>query len=190
MKPGALEFIFAPGPKAQQLVQRLADKGGWGQITGPHGTGKSTLLATLEPHFRVAGWTPVSFSLHDGQRRMPPQWKTTIRETARTARHLIVIVDGYEQLGWFAASQLQRMCRRKHWGLLVTAHRDMGFPTVYRTASSLKLVETLIDRLVAADCGQFDHDLVRNVFEQHNGNLRDIFFALFDHYERHCRHDE
>ena len=47
------------------------ENGWWGEILGPHGAGKSALLATLIPAVERAGRRPVLVELHDGQRRLP-----------------------------------------------------------------------------------------------------------------------
>src|SRR5688572_22171912 len=53
--PGAVAFVFRPGESAAQLVERLRASDWFGQVIGPHGTGKSTLLAALSPALRAAG---------------------------------------------------------------------------------------------------------------------------------------
>ncbi len=47
VRPGALAYRFPPGESAATLVERLAASGWRGQIVGPHGSGKSTLVAAL-----------------------------------------------------------------------------------------------------------------------------------------------
>lgn len=183
-----MDFVFAPGPKTEQLVRRLADTGGWGQITGPHGSGKSTLLVALIEELKRVGFAPVRFSLHDNQRRMATGWVEQVRQAAIDTGRAIVVVDGYEQLSWLAASRLKRRCHRRHWGLLVTAHRNLGLPTLYRTASTLDLAEALVQQLANGQI-EIERHVIRQAFVNHDGNLRDVFFDLYDHYERHCRHD-
>ncbi len=47
VRPGAIPFLFPPGENAEELADRLRQAGWWGEITGPHGSGKSALLAAL-----------------------------------------------------------------------------------------------------------------------------------------------
>ncbi|MFP6692944.1 MAG: ATP-binding protein [Pirellulales bacterium] len=186
VRPGALDFVFSSGPSTAELVQRLAEAGGWGQIIGPHGSGKSTLLAAVVEELRRACFSPVLFSLRDSQRRMPAGWVKQVRQEPISVQPTIVIVDGYEQLNWLATRRLRRKCLRLRWGLLVSAHHDIGLPTMHRTASTLDLAVSLVGQLTG-ERPPIDRDVIRRAFVNHNGNLRDVFFELYDHYEQHYR---
>ena len=70
IQPGATPFIFPPGDSISQLVDRLREDNWWGQIIGPHGSGKSALLATITAAVERAGRRAVLVELHDGQRRL------------------------------------------------------------------------------------------------------------------------
>src|SRR5690349_19179309 len=69
--PGAVPFLFPVGVTVESLVAKLPASHWRGQIIGPHGTGKSTLLATLLPAIEQAGRSPELIVLRDGQRRLP-----------------------------------------------------------------------------------------------------------------------
>ena len=74
VRPGALEYLFEVGMRAEDVVQRLAGTNWRGQIVGPHGSGKSTLLATLlEPLAQSGRWACV-FRLQEGDSRLPADW--------------------------------------------------------------------------------------------------------------------
>lgn len=45
IRPGAIPFLFPNDQTIQDVVRQLAATDWWGQIIGPHGTGKSTLTA-------------------------------------------------------------------------------------------------------------------------------------------------
>ena len=124
IRPGAVPYVFDEGQSTAMLIERLESLGWWAQIVGPHGSGKSTLLAQLTPALEQAGRRPAMFALHDGQRRLPGDW---LIEVSRTSARLIII-DGYEQLSRASRFWLKRRCRREGWGLLVTAHDNVGFP--------------------------------------------------------------
>ena len=47
IRPGALTYLTGEGESVDDLIDRLEGTGFRGQIVGPHGTGKSTLLADL-----------------------------------------------------------------------------------------------------------------------------------------------
>lgn len=117
---------------------------------------------------------------------MPAGWVKQVRQEAVSVQPAIVIVDGYEQLNWLAIRRLRRKCLRLRWGLLVSAHRDIGLPTMHRTASTLELAVSLVGQLTGEQ-PPIDRDVIRRAFVNHNGNLRDVFFELYDHYEQHYR---
>ncbi len=143
-QPGALEFDFAGSGSVAQLVDQLRDQGWWGQIVGAHGTGKSTLLAALAPALRQAGRQLITCALHAGERQLPAEQRTELRECPQQA---VLVVDGYEQLRWWTRKRLQWQCRHYSCGLLVTTHRDCHLPTLYQTKPDLQLVQHLVARL-------------------------------------------
>ena len=154
---------------------------GWrGQIVGPHGSGKSTLVAALVEALAAEGRPAFVIALRDVQRRLPRGWRREVEQAA--AR--LVIVDGYEQLGRLARWGVKFTCRRRGWGLLVTAHGDAGFPTLVATSPSLELAELLVDQLVPPGASAFDRAVVARAFADANGNLREMLFALYDQFER------
>ena len=183
VRPGALPYLFAAGQSAAGLVDRLRQNGWWGQITGPHGSGKSALLAALVPALEEAGRQPLAVGLHDRQRRLPidPDGKAALHASS------LLVVDGYEQLGRFSRFRVKRLCRRRGSGLLVTAHAPVGFAGLCQTAPDLELTRRIVDQL------QHDHpalvtaDDVAAAFARQAGNLRETLFELYDLYESRRR---
>ncbi len=177
VRPGALAYVFAEGASLDQTLRRLEANQGWGQIIGPHGTGKSTLLASLLRRLEQRGTPTVLFELHDGQRWLPPGWRQNLRETAGGA---IVAIDGYEQLCFWERQRVRRLCRRQRLGLLVTAHADVRFPPLQQTAASLEVARAIVNRLCPAEVGVITPEDVRRLHAACNGNLRETLFALYD----------
>ena len=183
-RPGVIPFCFAPGPKFRQLIERLWDTGCWGQIVGPHGSGKSTLVSQLIDQAADYGIRTVSFTLHDNQRGMPTGWKNVAWNAFEVGRMTLIIVDGFEQLSGFSRWRLRHTCRNKSWGLLVTAHADVGLPNIYRTRTTIELAYTLVEYLVAETRETISRQDVQQTFRRHDGNLRQVFSDLYDQYER------
>src|SRR5262245_19098489 len=105
-RPGAIPFRFPKGSDAAQLIAKLAAQNWQGAIIGPHGSGKSTLLETLKPTLVASGRTIHATTLRDGQRRLPAAFVDSL-----SSANVIAMIDGYEQLSWFARWQLARQCR-------------------------------------------------------------------------------
>jgi hypothetical protein len=120
------------------------------------------------------------FALHDGQRRLPNDWPIEVR---RISARLIVI-DGYEQLSRASRFWLKRRCRREGWGLLVTAHDNVGFETLLCTKSTLAIVQAVVKQLLADSEMTVDPEAVARCFAASKENVRETLFSLYDDVER------
>jgi hypothetical protein len=186
VRPGAIDYLFPPGTSPASLLARLEENSWRGQIVGPHGSGKSALLATLVRALEASRRRVHLVELHDGQRRMPRDFRRSDGITPDT----LVVVDGYEQLGFFSRFRLRRFCGKRALGLLVTAHSSVGFPDLFRTAPDVATTVRLVERLVERD-SPISADEIRERFALHEGDLREVFFDLYDVYERRrCRRDD
>jgi hypothetical protein len=179
VRPGAFGYLFRAGETADGLVRQLAESGWRGQIVGPHGSGKSTMVASLLPAFERAGRRACVFALHDGQRKMPRAWMAQ----ARALQARLIVVDGYEQLNWLSRTVLKRRCARAGWGLLVTAHADVNLPTLARIEPDVAIAQAVVARLLPPG-EAMDREMVAESFAAANGNMREMLFALYDRYER------
>ncbi|HEX4414000.1 MAG TPA: hypothetical protein VH107_10265 [Lacipirellulaceae bacterium] len=182
-KPGALPFSFAAGENAEELLANLAAQNWRGAIIGPHGSGKSTLLETLKPLLADAGRNVLAIALRDRQRRLPRPFLDSIRALKWRSNDLLVI-DGFEQLGWPQRLFLAYRSRQKRTGLLVTAHRPIRLPTLVR----LNPPQSLVTRLVADLCTEVSTpvtlDDISDSYACHGSDVREIFFDLYDRHER------
>ena len=173
--PGIIPFRFPCGESPASLAARL-DETGWGQIIGPHGSGKSTLLAALLP--ALSAWQIRPIRLNTTHRQLPPSiWDPS------GPRNLIII-DGFEQLGFFTRRRIKHHCRRTGCGLLVTAHSSMGLPDLHRTDVTPETAADVIRSLVPSggDWVLHDYDIAARL-RHHRGSLREVLFELYDRWE-------
>lgn len=182
MRPGRLAYRWDDSARCQSLLDQLAQHGWWGQIVGPHGTGKSTLLHALVPHFSSAGRHVLWLTLTAGQRQLPasPDRLLAGRDTTT-----LLIIDGYEQLSRFARWRLRRRCRRHGVGLLVTTHRTAAaFPVTIAVRCRLETVQQIVADLLHGYPDVLSPDDVSRCYHQSAGNVRETLFALYDLYEQ------
>ncbi|HTQ39866.1 MAG TPA: hypothetical protein VMJ32_12630 [Pirellulales bacterium] len=206
VRPGAVPYIFSPEANAKLLIEKLRRANWRGAIVGPHGSGKSTLLATLLPLIECMGICVRWITLHNGQRNLPQgvltlpllqkSSETGPRESERSAA--LIVVDGYEQLSWWARRRLATACRRSGWGLLVTMHREprrnkfpaiffskfFDFPVLFRTAADLPTLRHMVERVLPPHGGYIHHEDVATAFHSQQGNVREALFALYDLFEQ------
>lgn len=180
-RPGAIAFCFDGDGSVDALVDRLRRQEWWGQIVGPHGSGKSTLLAVLLPALEASGRQIECVTLHQGDRRLP-MGRSALRSYSSSTQ---VVLDGYEQLGWFARWSLSRRCRRQGCGLLVTAHRDIGLPTLFATRPTLELTTKIVRHLLGPDDVAITDSHIGSAWIARQGNLRETLFDLYDLFEEH-----
>lgn len=177
--PGAIPYIHDAGEDLEELVAKFQAAGYRGQIVGPHGSGKSTLLASLLPRLRELGHHVESIALHDGERRLPHDFATTKHEPPT-----IVVIDGYEQLSWFARRRIHSRCRRYDWGLLAVVHESVGLPTLCAPRVSTELAAHIVKDLLQDRDFSVPAEDLEDLLGKHAGNLRDVLFDLYDRYER------
>ena len=184
VRPGALPFFFRAGESAAGLVERLRAAGWWGQIVGPHGTGKSTLLAALLPHLREAGCDPLLVVRHQGEGALPEEAREVPRRPGDTGHRRLLVIDGYEQLSWWAGWRVRHLCRAGGHGLLVSSHADAGLPVLYRTSVSRESARRVVAHLTAGAAPTVTEDEVTARLAARHGNLREALFDLYDLHER------
>ena len=184
VRPGAVEYQFPSDDSLAKLLARLRDNHWWGEIVGPHGSGKSTLIQTLRQALLNVGRKVHQFTLTSGERRLPAAAHDMSNWDDKTQ----VVIDGFEQLGWWQRRSLKRACRGRGCGLLITAHTSFGFPPTLTATTSLGLTEQLVFALLPDHATHhISTTEIEDAFSRHSGNVREVFFDLYDRYEQHTR---
>lgn len=179
VRPGAIPFHFREGESAEQLVENLRRNHWLGEIIGPHGTGKSTLLETLKPLIENAG----RFIVHLKLTAEAPSLKTSELFGGVWNAKTLILIDGYEQLRLPACCILAARRRLTGAGMLITAHRPMGFPPLYQTGASEPIFNDLVELLVRETNSTITRTEAAQALQAANGNVRDALFQLYDLYE-------
>lgn len=147
-------------------------------LQGPHGHGKSTLLAAIATVLRRSGM-PVSVVRIRGW----PDVVAVAGTLATTPRQTAVFVDGWERLGPLRCP-LQLLARLRRGTLLVTTHAPCGLPVLRRCETSPDLLRAIVARL-PDHRGLVDDGDVADAFHAHGGDVREALYDLYDRIE--CR---
>ena len=179
-RPGALPWFPVNDTGIDRLVTELLEHSS-GQIVGPHGSGKSTLLNALAEELQRRGEVVIRWTI-DGGRPAAPRPRLTSRA--------VLLLDGFEQLdSWDRVGLLGQQWR---YGvrLVFTTHR----PTSRTRAALLaELSPTaanavgLFRALTAARRTPLGEQDFHASFARHNGNLREVWFDLYDRHEQSMR---
>jgi hypothetical protein len=186
-RPGAIDYLFPPGQSAESLVDRLRSSGWWGEIVGPHGSGKSTLVAALVPALKAAGRNVLRYVITpDGGDRpecLAPAGAFAFVAGLTLDADTQLILDGYERISWWWRRRIQVLCRKRGAGLLVTVHQSVGLPPVLQTDPNEQLAQRIVEKLLPPGDNIITRADVSAAFAKHNGDLRETLFALFDVYQ-------
>jgi hypothetical protein len=188
--PGRLPFLLpSESSCAATLFAELHEcwlpRGRRGAIVGPHGTGKSTLVAALEQEWAARySYQVTKLTLNNGQRHLPSElWAIALTEQS------LVIIDGYEQLGWLARRRLSHLLTRTNGGLLVTTHQACRLPSLYQVDPCYKTLLAVVRRLLAPIQDPYGNErfIARHLaqaWQATGGNARETLFRLYDCWEQ------
>lgn len=180
-RPGAIPWCNVAGFEVSRLATAFL-RSRVGQIVGPHGVGKSTLMVAIG-HLLVEQGLSVHFwTLHAGRCRQPPRPKTPSGS--------VLLVDGAEQLTWRERLRLIRQCKREGILLLATAHSSwqlLTLPVLARLAPTLSLAKRLFAELSTQHPTLVQSADLAASYRRQRGNLRDVWFELYDLHEERSR---
>ncbi len=181
-RPGALPPLAADGrPLDVGALLAQLDATAAAAIEGPHGTGKSTMLAALAAALRGAG-RPVRLV----QLRRRRDALAALAAAAGTPRGGTLCIDGWERTGRVTATVIRAVALARGYRLLVTSHGATGLTPLARTSASRPLLEAVVARLPDHG-GLIGPEDVAAAYASHPGNLRDALDVLYDRFERRRR---
>jgi hypothetical protein len=181
-RPGAVPPLDPAGaPLRVEVVLAALERHRRVAIVGPHGTGKSTVLAGLAA--RLAADRQPAEVVRLRRRRDALR---LIGMVARGTADTTLLVDGWERLGRPMAALIAAIVRLQGRRMVVTSHRANGMPVAVRTAGTLPLLTAIVGRLPDHG-GLISGDDLSDAFARHGENLRDALGDLYDRYELRSR---
>jgi hypothetical protein len=99
----------------------------------------------------------------------------------------ITIIDGFEERSWLGRWRERIASRARGRGMLVTAHRPVGLPTLIELRPDEALVRRLVSHLSANTPTPVTLADVTARIARHGENVREVLFELFDCHERLVR---
>ena len=162
-----ISLEFEPqGTSMNELWQKLEAMNWRGALVGPCGTGKTTLLETVQSRLEAEGRTVTLLTFNTRQRQL-----VLPVDSDSSA----LLVDGVEQLSRFDCWKLAKFgCRFKIF--IVTSHRPTFLPTWLQTQTSPRLLQELCAHLNA----EITLEDATKLWEKHGGNLRFALGELYD----------
>lgn len=145
-------------------------------LVGPHGSGKSNLLAALVAELEPQG--PVHSVRVRSARHVPG----VVRSILRLGAGAVVCIDGWERLGFAGRWVIRGAARWRRASLLVTAHRAGGLPVLVACVPTAALLERIVAALPSHG-GRIGPQDLAVAFARHAGNLREALLDLYDRFE-------
>lgn len=183
-RPGALPYLRADNglPLSPAEIAARAQAHRRSCITGPHGTGKTTLLVHLRTHLDRESELPsrlATLRIGGGSAEL---WQTL----ATVPREGMMIVDGYEQLTLVDRWRLIYRAWKGGLRLLVTAHRP---PWLFHRLAETGTPRPIARQLATMLLSEFPEQRERMLrsFDQRwraaEGNIRQLWATLYEDFE-------
>lgn len=150
-----------------------------GQITGAHGTGKSTLLTHVARRARERKWAVAE--------SRPPNvaWPAWSGKSEGTTPRRMACIDSADQMSRARWELVKARARATRVILLLTTHRDLGGVDVAQPAMNVQIARRVLERMTQAwSIALPSDDELATMLQRHNNSLRHVIFELYDRFER------
>jgi len=185
IQPGAIEYGFFGKQSIDGLAAAVLAARSPSLICGPHGSGKSTLIASLISEFhRLKGSREIHHVRFSSENRASSAIRCSIKKWSERS---VVVLDGYEQISLWSHIWIRWVVVARKLQLIATAHRPIpGFRVIWRTSvdersSAWILEQLLVSHSHAVSVHQLlDTEAWRESRALHGQNMRESLFDMYD----------
>jgi len=161
----SLPFVFEDGETWDSIFRRFQLLRFKASVIGRKGSGKTTFLLQFAQYLTGKGFR-VRYV------RVPSIPSPTAGE--------ILIVDGFEQLGFISRILFKWKARRAK-GLLLSCHENPPLPVLLHCSTTDMLLRRLV-RSLTKDEGYLPIEESKSLLERSKGSIRDALRCLYDTY--------
>lgn len=175
--PDGLAYVFSAGESAGSVADEFERHGWTGELVGPHGVGKSTLLLTLAAQAERRGLAVVRWCCNDQTMRLPHGWQRVLDCVQ------VCFLDGGERCVSREFHALRGACVLGKTGLVVSVHKSAGFALSRRVHVDPVVFEHLAQRLAAAVGCAIPPGMAAAFLARRSGCAREAFADLYRAWE-------
>lgn len=158
------------------ILVRLRELNYRAAIIGPEGSGKTTLVETLQQILRHKGFQTSLTFVNDTSHFAGPACRRLLSELTRDT---ILLLDGADLIRRRDWSLLKRHTITHAYGLVITSHRRGLLPTLIECSTTPTLLKDIIDDLLPSG-RTIPAEFLDTLYRRHQGNLRDCLRELYD----------
>jgi hypothetical protein len=92
----------------------------------------------------------------------------------------MIFFDGAETMRYLTWERFKQRTKSAG-GLLITAHREGMLPTLVKCSTNIGLLNEIVNEILG-DNSHALHETTQVLFDNHDGNLRDVLRELYDIY--------